>query len=87
MRAHIQDYTEPSADLHSATQRSTRHDPPVSNAGIPAIAACTKADLVDDNTGLAGAGGSEIGGDMAKGMEGNGGWVPTGTCKYCAQFA
>ena len=65
-RAQIQDYTEPSTDLHSAALRSTRHDPPVSNAGIPVIAACTKADLVDDNTGLVGASVSEIG-DMAKG--------------------
>ena len=72
-RAHIQDYSEPSTDPHSAAQRSTRHDPPVSNAGIPVIAACTKADLVDDNTGIFGAGLSEIGDDIAKGMVGNGG--------------
>jgi hypothetical protein len=73
-QAHLQHYTEPSAEPLPATssalqgtilplgQGTFTHN----TAGVPIIVACTKADLIDDNTDLVGAGASGMGG-MVKG--------------------
>jgi hypothetical protein len=76
-QAHLQHYTEPSAEPLLATSSTLQgtilplgagtftHN----TAGIPIIVACTKADLIDDNTDLVGAGASGMGG-MVKGKGG-----------------
>ena len=76
-QAHLQHYTEPSAEPLLATssalqgtilplgQGTFTHN----TAGVPIIVACTKADLIDDNTDLVGAGASGMGG-MVKGKGG-----------------
>lgn len=76
-QAHLQHYTEPSAEPLPATSSALQgtilplgpgtftHN----TAGVPIIVACTKADLIDDNTDLVGAGASGMGG-MVKGKGG-----------------
>jgi hypothetical protein len=76
-QAHLQHYTEPSAEPLLATSSTLQgtilplgpgtftHN----TAGVPIIVACTKADLIDDNTDLVGAGASGMGG-MVKGKGG-----------------
>ncbi|KAN0140374.1 Dynein light intermediate chain (DLIC) domain containing protein [Lactarius tabidus] len=76
-QAHLQHYTEPSAEPLLATSSTLQGTIlPLSpgtfthnTAGIPIIVACTKADLIDDNTDLVGAGASGMGG-MVKGKGG-----------------
>lgn len=73
-QAHLQHYTEPSAEPLPATSSTLQatilplgpgtftHNA----AGVPIIAVCTKADLIDDTNDLVGAGSSGMGG-MVKG--------------------
>ncbi|KAI0311026.1 dynein light intermediate chain-domain-containing protein [Amylostereum chailletii] len=77
LQAHIQHYTEPSTEPISATATTLQgtilplgpgtltHN----SGGVPIIVACTKADLIDDNNDVAGAGASGMGG-MVKGKGG-----------------
>ena len=55
-------------------------------AGVPIIVACTKADLIDDNTDLVGAGASGMGG-MVKGKGGEWEERTTGSCSYRVKFS
>ncbi|KAI0092701.1 dynein light intermediate chain [Irpex rosettiformis] len=74
LQAHLQHYTEPSADPIPATSSisSTTLLPlgpgtlTHNAAGVPIIVACTKADLIDENSDLMGAGASAMGA-MVKG--------------------
>lgn len=73
-QAHLQHYTEPSTEPLPATSSALQgtilplgpgtftHNA----AGVPIIVVCTKADLIDDNNDLVGAGASGMGG-MVKG--------------------
>ncbi|KAI0044606.1 hypothetical protein FA95DRAFT_245456 [Auriscalpium vulgare] len=76
-QAHLQHYTEPSAEPIPTTATSLQgtilplgpgtftHN----IAGVPIVVACTKADLIDENNDLVGAGASGMGG-MVKGKGG-----------------
>ncbi|KAI0258485.1 dynein light intermediate chain-domain-containing protein [Gloeopeniophorella convolvens] len=76
-QAHLQHYTEPSTEPLPATSSALQgailplgpgtftHNA----AGVPIIVVCTKADLIDDNNDLVGAGASGMGG-MVKGKGG-----------------
>ena len=77
MQHYFQHYTEPSTEPIPATT-STLQDtvleiPPGAltnnTAGVPILVACTKADLIDDNNDIAGAGAAGMGG-MVKGKGG-----------------
>jgi len=73
-QAHLQHYAEPSAEPLPATSTALQstilplgpgtftHNA----AGVPVVVVCTKADLIDDNNDLVGAGSSGMGG-MVKG--------------------
>jgi len=73
-QAHLQHYSEPSTEPLPATSSALQgtilplgpgtftHNA----AGVPIVVACTKADLIDDNNDLVGAGASGMGG-MVKG--------------------
>lgn len=77
MQAHLQHYSEPSAEPIPATSTlsSTTLLPlglgtlTHNSAGVPIIVACTKADLIDDGNDVIGAGTSGMGG-MVKGKGG-----------------
>ncbi|KAI0065700.1 hypothetical protein BV25DRAFT_1879543 [Artomyces pyxidatus] len=76
-QSHLQHYTEPTAEPIPTTTSSMQstilplgpgtftHN----TAGVPIIVACTKADLIDENNDLVGAGASGMGG-MVKGKGG-----------------
>ena len=77
VQAHLQHYTEPSADPIPATSTlSSNTLLPLgpgtlthNTAGVPIIVACTKADLIDESTDGLGPGASGMGG-MVKGKGG-----------------
>ncbi len=77
MQAHLQHYTEPSAEPIPATSSisSTTHLPfgagtlTHNPAGVPIIVVCTKADKIDEEADIIGAGASGMGG-MVKGKGG-----------------
>lgn len=77
VQAHLQHYTEPSADALPATSNLTSNTVlPLSSgtfthnsAGVPIIVVCTKADLIDEGSDLVGAGASGMGA-MVKGKGG-----------------
>ncbi|KIJ69787.1 hypothetical protein HYDPIDRAFT_77857 [Hydnomerulius pinastri MD-312] len=77
LQAHLQHYTEPSADSLPTTSNLTSNTVlPLgpgtlthNSAGIPIIVVCTKADLIDEGSDLVGAGTSGMGG-MVKGKGG-----------------
>lgn len=74
VQAHLQHYTEPSAEpLPASSTLSSTTLLPLSPgtlthnaAGVPIIVACTKADLIDENSDMLGAGASAMGA-MVKG--------------------
>ncbi|KAF9651747.1 hypothetical protein BDM02DRAFT_3110207 [Thelephora ganbajun] len=75
LQSHLQHYTEPSSEplpttTHSGTllplgQGTFTHN----TGGVPVIVTCTKADLIDDNSDIVGAGAGGMGG-MVKGKGG-----------------
>jgi dynein light intermediate chain 1 len=78
-QTHIRHYIKPSAELFLATSSTLQTTALTSGpgtftgniTGVLTIIACTKADLIDDNTDLIGAGVSGMGG-MVKGKGGEG---------------
>ncbi|CCM00180.1 uncharacterized protein FIBRA_02208 [Fibroporia radiculosa] len=73
VQAHLQHYIEPTADPLPATSSLNGTVLPLgpgtfthNTAGVPIIVACTKADLIDENNDVLGAGTSGMGG-MVKG--------------------
>ena len=55
-------------------------------AGVPIIVACTKADLIDENTDVLGPGASSMGAMVkGKGVNGKNGQIVL--CKFSAQYA
>ncbi|KAG9317814.1 dynein light intermediate chain-domain-containing protein [Chiua virens] len=77
LQAHLQHYTEPSADsLPAASNLTSNTVLPLgpgtlthNSAGVPIIVVCTKADLIDEGSDLVGAGASGMGA-MVKGKGG-----------------
>ncbi|KAH8094829.1 dynein light intermediate chain-domain-containing protein [Cristinia sonorae] len=76
LQAHLQHYTEPSADPSPATSSLSNTLLPLGPgtfthnvAGVPIIVTCTKADLIDEGNDVIGAGTSGMGG-MVKGKGG-----------------
>ena len=77
VQAHLQHYTEPSADALPTTSNLTSNTVlPLgpgtlthNSAGVPIIVVCTKADLIDEGSDLVGAGASGMGA-MVKGKGG-----------------
>lgn len=76
LQMHLQHYAEPTADPLPATSNLSGTDLPLgpgtfthNAAGVPIIVACTKADLIDENNDVIGAGTSGMGG-MVKGKGG-----------------
>ncbi|KIK96822.1 hypothetical protein PAXRUDRAFT_825548 [Paxillus rubicundulus Ve08.2h10] len=77
LQAHLQHYTEPSADsLLAASNLSSNTVLPLgpgtlthNSAGVPIIVVCSKADLIDEGSDLVGAGTSGMGG-IVKGKGG-----------------
>ncbi|KAI9574289.1 dynein light intermediate chain-domain-containing protein [Boletus coccyginus] len=77
LQAHLQHYTEPSADALPATSNLTSNTVlPLGPgtlthnlSGVPIIVVCTKADLIDEGSDLVGAGASGMGA-MVKGKGG-----------------
>ena len=78
VQAHLQHYTEPSADALPTTSNLTSNTVlPLgsgtlthNSAGVPIIVVCTKADLIDEGSDLVGAGASGMG-TMVKGKAGD----------------
>ena len=73
MQAHLQHYTEPSAEPLPTTSTLSSTLLPLgpgafthNSAGVPIIVACSKADLIDEGSDGIGAGASGMGG-MVKG--------------------
>ena len=75
MQSHLQHYTEPSSEplpttTHSSTLLPLGPGTFTHNVGgVPVIVTCTKADLIDDNSDIVGAGAAGMGG-MVKGKGG-----------------
>lgn len=77
VQAHLQHYTEPSADSLPATSNLTSNTVlPLgpgtlthNSAGVSIVVVCSKADLIDEGSDLVGAGTSGMGG-MVKGKGG-----------------
>ncbi|KAI0920968.1 hypothetical protein AcW1_004900 [Taiwanofungus camphoratus] len=76
LQAHLQHYTEPTADPLPATSTLSGTVLPLgpgafthNSAGIPIIVTCTKADLIDEGNDVIGVGASGMGG-MVKGKGG-----------------
>lgn len=76
VQAHLQHYTEPTAEPLPAASTLSGTILPLgpgtlthNTAGVPIIVTCTKADLIDENNDIIGAGTSGMGG-MVKGKGG-----------------
>ena len=75
VQSHLQHYAEPSSEPLPTTTHSSTLLPlgpgtfTHNSGGVPIIVACTKADLIDDNSDIVGTGAAGMGG-MVKGKGG-----------------